>query len=350
MTKVQKNEVIEVLKGKFSQYSNFYITNTESLSVAQVNNLRGVCFTKKVEMKVAKNSLIRKALESLDAEKYSGIYDSLHQVTALMFSDNPKDPALILSSFRKANKSERPTLKAAFINGDLFLGDDQLIALTKIKTKNELIGEIIGLLQSPAQRVIAALLNKDVAKEAVAEETPVAEETAPVVEAAAPVVETPVAPVVEAAAPVAAVIPAVEEAAPVTEAPPKVDVAEAPVADVTPAAEDVAPVTEAPQKVDVAEAKVADVTPAAEDAAPVTEASPKVDAAEAPVAETAPSVEDAAPVTQTSPKEDVITEAPVTEASPKVDAAEAPVAEASPTVEDAGTETPVPDAKTKPAE
>ena len=296
MTKVQKNEVIEVLKGKFSQYSNFYITNTESLSVAQVNNLRGVCFTKKVEMKVAKNSLIRKALESLDAEKYSGIYDSLHQVTALMFSDNPKDPALILSSFRKANKSERPTLKAAFINGDLFLGDDQLIALTKIKTKNELIGEIIGLLQSPAQRVIAALLNKDVAKEAVAEETPVAEETAPVVEAAAPVVETPVAPVVEAAAPVAAVIPAVEEAAPVTEAPPKVDVAEAPVADLTPAAEDAAPVTEA------------------------------------------------------SPKEDVIAEAPVTEASPKVDAAEAPVAEASPTVEDAGTETPVPDAKTKPAE
>jgi large subunit ribosomal protein L10 len=166
MNKQEKNEVIEVLKEKFSQYNNFYVTNTESLTVAQVTNLRRHCFDKQVEMKVAKNTLIKKALESLDDAKYSGVYESLNNVTALLFSENPKEPALILSSFRKANNNEKPTLKAAFINGDVFVGDNQLVALTKIKTKNELIGEVIGLLQSPIQRVIGALQNRPEATEA----------------------------------------------------------------------------------------------------------------------------------------------------------------------------------------
>jgi large subunit ribosomal protein L10 len=210
MTKQQKNDVIEVLKGKFNQYNNFYITDTESLTVAQVSTLRAHCFDKQVEMKVAKNTLIKKALESIDAEKYAGVFDSLHQVTALMFSENPKEPALILAGFRKANAGiERPTLKAAFINGDVFVGDNQLKGLTMIKTKNELIGEVIGLLQAPIQRVLGALQNKDAAKEAVAEEAPVVAEVAPVVEAA-PVAEV-VAPVEAAEAPVAE--------APATEAP-----------------------------------------------------------------------------------------------------------------------------------
>ena len=159
MTKEQKNEVIEVLKGKFSQYNNFYVTDTESLTVAQVVKLRRACFNKQVEMKVAKNTLIKKALEAIDAERYAGVYDSLHKVTALMFSENPKEPALIISSFRTESKTEKPVLKAAFINGDVYMGNDQLASLTKIKTKNELIGEVIGLLQSPAKRVIAALLH-----------------------------------------------------------------------------------------------------------------------------------------------------------------------------------------------
>lgn len=158
MTKVQKNEVIELLKTKFTQYNNFYVTDTESLTVVQIGKLRRACFDKKVEVKVAKNSLIKKALESLDGEKYSGIYESLHKVTALLFSENPKDPALIITSFRKGN-SEKPTLKAAFINGDIYTGDENLKKLTQIKTKNELIGEVIGLLQSPIKRVVAALLN-----------------------------------------------------------------------------------------------------------------------------------------------------------------------------------------------
>ncbi len=159
MTKDQKNEVIEVLKEKFAQYNNFYITDTESLTVDQVSTLRRACFSQNVEMKVAKNTLIRKALESLDAEKYAGVYDALHNVTALMFSENPKEPALIISSFRKSSNGERPILKAAFINGDVYSGDNTLKALTQIKTKNELIGEVIGLLQSPAKRVLAGLLH-----------------------------------------------------------------------------------------------------------------------------------------------------------------------------------------------
>ncbi|MFL9482979.1 50S ribosomal protein L10 [Chitinophagaceae bacterium LWZ2-11] len=159
MTKEQKNEVIEVLKEKFTQYNNFYITDTESLNVEQVTKLRRTCFDKQVEMKVAKNTLIRKALESLDSEKYAGIYDSLHNVTALLFSENPKEPALIISSFRKATNGDKPSLKAAFINGDIYTGDNNLKALTQIKTKNELIGEVIGLLQSPAKRVLSALLH-----------------------------------------------------------------------------------------------------------------------------------------------------------------------------------------------
>jgi large subunit ribosomal protein L10 len=157
MTKDQKNEVIELLKDKFSQYQNFYVTNTESLTVEQVGKLRRICFDKKVEMKVAKNTLIKKALENLDAARYSGVFDSLSGVTALLFSDSPKDPAIIISSFRKDSNLERPVLKAAFIDGDVFEGDKQLKSLTTLKSKHDLIGEIIGLLQSPAKNVMSGL-------------------------------------------------------------------------------------------------------------------------------------------------------------------------------------------------
>jgi len=149
--------VIEILKGKFSQYNNFYLTNTESLTVEQVSKLRRICFDKNVEMKVAKNTLIRKALEQLDSTRFEGTFDSLHGVTALLFSENPKEPALIISSFRKDASTEKPLLKAAFIDGDVFVGDNQLAALKDLKSKQDLIGEIIGLLQSPAKNVISGL-------------------------------------------------------------------------------------------------------------------------------------------------------------------------------------------------
>ena len=157
MNKDQKNEVIELLKDKFNQYNNFYITNTESLTVAQVGKLRRICFDKKVEMKVAKNTLIKKALEGLDSSRFSPVFESLNGVTALLFSENAKEPALIISSFRKDGNLEKPVLKAAFIDGDVFAGDDQLKVLTNLKSKHDLIGEIIGLLQSPAKNVISGL-------------------------------------------------------------------------------------------------------------------------------------------------------------------------------------------------
>jgi large subunit ribosomal protein L10 len=192
-------------------------------------------------MKVAKNTLIRKALESIDAEKYAGVYDSLHKVTALLFSENPKDPAVIISGFRKENNNERPTLKAAFINGDVFVGDNQLKALTQIKTKNELIGEVIGLLQAPIQRVLGALQNKDAAAKAPASEenaaakAPASEENAA---AKAPesegTAEVESAPVVEAVTSEVAAAPVSE--APVVETTAEATPSESPVSEATPEA------------------------------------------------------------------------------------------------------------------
>jgi len=171
MTTEQKKQAIEVLKEKFSQYNNFYVTNTESLTVEQTNKLRGLCFDKSVEMKVAKNTLIVKALQQLDAEKYSGVMEAFHGVTALMFSDSPKEPALLISSLRQEFNTDKPLLKAALIGDEVYLGNDSLIALKNIKTKNELIGEVIGLLKSPISRVLSALQNRP---ESGAEAAPVA--------------------------------------------------------------------------------------------------------------------------------------------------------------------------------
>lgn len=157
MTPDQKVVAIDVLKEKFTQYSNFYIANTESLTVAQVSKLRRICFEKNVEMQVAKNTLIRKAMEQLNEDRFKGTFDALHGVTALLFSENAKEPAMIISSFRETSKTEKPILKAAFVDGDVFMGNDQLETLKTLKSKLDLIGEIIGLLQSPAKNVISGL-------------------------------------------------------------------------------------------------------------------------------------------------------------------------------------------------
>ena len=108
-------------------------------------------------MKVAKNSLIRKALEQLDIERFKGTFDSLSGVTALLFSESGKEPAMILTDYRTSAKTEKPILKAAFIDGSVFVGNDQLEVLKTLKTKHELIGEIIGLLQSPMSNVMSGL-------------------------------------------------------------------------------------------------------------------------------------------------------------------------------------------------
>ncbi len=191
LNKEQKNEIVALLKEKFQNYSNVYLTDTESLTVDQFATLRRECFSKEVEMKIAKNTLIRKAIESLEEERYNGALDALKGVTALMFSNTPKDPAVIISDFRKGNPGDRPVLKAAVIGEELYQGDENLNVLKNIKSREELIGEIIGLLQSPISSVLGALENKEnatgkqeEASEETATDTPEAStESAPAAEA-----------------------------------------------------------------------------------------------------------------------------------------------------------------------
>ena len=156
MTRAEKATAIESLKDKFSQNTFFYLTDSSTLTVEQVSALRGLCFEKGVEMQVVKNTLAKKALESAPDEKgYAGLYDSLKGPTAIMFTTVANAPARIIEEFRKSH--EKPVLKAAYIDSAVYLGDDQLKELAKLKSKEELVGEIIGLLQSPAKNLISAL-------------------------------------------------------------------------------------------------------------------------------------------------------------------------------------------------
>ncbi len=156
MTKSEKIAVVEELKTKFENASTFYITDSSTLTVAEVNDLRGQCFEKGVEMRVVKNTLVKKALESFPEERnFSELYDSLKGPTALMFSDTANVPAKLIEAFRKTH--ERPVLKAAYIDMSVYTGDEQVASLAKLKSKEELVGDIIGLLQSPAKNVISAL-------------------------------------------------------------------------------------------------------------------------------------------------------------------------------------------------
>lgn len=156
MTKEEKTAAIAELQEELTGTPFFYLADSSTLTVAKVNKLRRMCFEKGITMKVAKNTLIRKALEEQPESKgYSGLFDILHGPTTILISPNPKAPALLIEEFRKTE--ERPILKAAYIDSSLFLGDEQLSALTKLKTKDEMVGEIIGLLQSPGKRLASQL-------------------------------------------------------------------------------------------------------------------------------------------------------------------------------------------------
>jgi len=156
MNKKEKNQIIEELTAQLNETKNFYLADTSTLTGVKVNNLRRICFDKKVEMRVVKNTLLHKALEkSVHAHALEPVYGTLVGNTALMFGEQPSDPARIIKEFRIANS--RPILKAAFVEESVYIGDDQLEALSSLKTKNELIADIIALLQSPAKNVIGAL-------------------------------------------------------------------------------------------------------------------------------------------------------------------------------------------------
>lgn len=158
MTKQEKTQVISELAEKFSAINYFYVTDSSGMTVAQVNKFRRMCFEKGIEYKVVKNTLIEKALEKANVGDYTEFYaTALKGTSAIMFSpESGKLPAEILKSFRKGG-GKLPVLKGASVNGSVFFGDTSIDMLTKLKSKNELIGEVVGLLQSPAQNVISAL-------------------------------------------------------------------------------------------------------------------------------------------------------------------------------------------------
>lgn len=156
MTKEEKTAAIEELKGELGNTPFFYLTDSSTLTVAKINQFRRKCYEQGIQVKVAKNTLIRKALEAQPESKgYSALYDALRGSTTILISANPKAPAKIIEEFRKT--AERPLLKAAYIDSAVYLGDDQLQALVKMKSKEEMIGEILGLLQSPARTLAAQI-------------------------------------------------------------------------------------------------------------------------------------------------------------------------------------------------
>lgn len=154
MKKEEKYEVVNALTEQIREYGNFYITDTSNLTVAKVNSIRRKCFESDIKIQVAKNSLIKKAVEAIGGD-FTPMYDSLKGSSSIMFSKSTTAPAKLIKELRRTG--DKPLLKAAYIESSFFIGDNQLDALVNLKSKEQLIGEIIGLLQSPAKNVISAL-------------------------------------------------------------------------------------------------------------------------------------------------------------------------------------------------
>ena len=154
MRKEEKNQIIDSLVEQLNTRSNFYLTDTSGLNVEVTNKLRRLCFRRNVELQVVKNTLLQKAMEKTNKD-YGSLYDVLKGSTSIMFSDTGNVPAILIKEFKKS--FGKPLLKGAFVQEAWFLGENQLETLVNIKSKNELIADIIALLQSPAKNVIGAL-------------------------------------------------------------------------------------------------------------------------------------------------------------------------------------------------
>jgi len=158
MNKEEKTKVIEGLVSELNANSKIYLADCSSLTVEKVNSFRRACFARKISVRVVKNSLLKKAIERANDSRLAELIPALKGETALMFCDTANAPAKVIKEFRA--KNDKPLLKAAFVEEMVFVGDNNLDALAALKSKNELIGEIIGLLQSPIQRVIGGLENR----------------------------------------------------------------------------------------------------------------------------------------------------------------------------------------------
>jgi large subunit ribosomal protein L10 len=159
MTREEKVQIIEELSTKFANNAHFYITDASGFTVDQVNAFRRMCFKNGVEYRVYKNTLIRKALEKNTDVDYAPMFETLKGFSGVIFSkETGNTPAKVIREFRK-KLDGRPVLKAASIDTSIFIGDENLTMLSELKSKNELIGDVVALLQSPAKNVISALLS-----------------------------------------------------------------------------------------------------------------------------------------------------------------------------------------------
>ena len=155
MTKEQKAQYIDELAAELSTAGIFYLADTSELTVETINQLRRRCFQSNIQLRVVKNTLLSQAMRKVEGKNYGQLEEVLAGPTSIMFAEVGNLPAKIIKDFRK--KSNKPILKGAFIDEAVFIGDEQLDMLTSLKSKEELVGDIIGLLQSPAKNVISAL-------------------------------------------------------------------------------------------------------------------------------------------------------------------------------------------------
>lgn len=157
MTRQEKANIIEALTEKFNNNPHFYITDASGLSVAQINAFRKVCFDRGVEYGVYKNTLIKKALGNVEGD-FTDLDESLKGFSGVIFSQEVANlPGKVITEYRKKQGTKKPLLKAASIDRDFFIGEDNLKTLSELKSKQELVGEVIALLQSPAKNVLSAL-------------------------------------------------------------------------------------------------------------------------------------------------------------------------------------------------
>ena len=154
MTREEKSQVIETLTAQLSDNANIYLADISGLNAGTTTNLRRACYKAGIQLAVVKNTLLKKAMESSDKD-FGELTGVLKGNTSLMFSETGNAPAKVIKEFRK--KSDKPLLKGAYIQESIYVGDNQLDSLVELKSKDELVGEIIGLLQSPAKNVISAL-------------------------------------------------------------------------------------------------------------------------------------------------------------------------------------------------
>jgi large subunit ribosomal protein L10 len=159
MTREEKAQIIDELSAKFADNNHFYITDASGFTVEQVNNFRRLCYKSGIEYRVYKNTLIRKALEKREGVDYTPLFNTLNGFSGVIFSKEAGNtPARVIQEFRK-KLDGKPVLKAASIDSDLYIGDENVKLLSELKSKNELIGDVISLLQSPAKNVLSALLS-----------------------------------------------------------------------------------------------------------------------------------------------------------------------------------------------